>query len=231
MLVIDFPSAIGKKTDIKERVEQRSKGEITREKILKSAIYVLSDKGIKGTTHRAIASHAGLQLSLTTYYFKDIQELIHQAFILNSTQILSRSSDVLEQAFTAINIIPKANLRKVAVKKELCLQLSIITANYLFEQIKQQSVSLTVEQILFTEIQVTQALRELAIHHESAQLEPYKQLCCVFNKIDPELDAKLMRTIFTQLKYSQLAKHPKDVDIENIIQITTKVITWIMRLK
>ena len=50
-------------------VRRRSKGEKTREKILLSAIEVLGLNGIKGTTHRAIASHADLQLSLTTYYF------------------------------------------------------------------------------------------------------------------------------------------------------------------
>lgn len=48
-------------------VKKRSKGEITREKILIAAIDILALNGIKGTTHRAIASHADLQLSLTTY--------------------------------------------------------------------------------------------------------------------------------------------------------------------
>ncbi|MCJ8295598.1 MAG: TetR family transcriptional regulator, partial [Colwellia sp.] len=71
-------------------VKRRSKGERTRERILIAAIEVLALNGIKGTTHRAIARHAQLQLSLTTYYFKDIQELIHQAFKLNSERIISR---------------------------------------------------------------------------------------------------------------------------------------------
>lgn len=41
----------------KSLVKKRSKGEITREKILIAAIEVLALNGIKGTTHRAIASH------------------------------------------------------------------------------------------------------------------------------------------------------------------------------
>jgi DNA-binding transcriptional regulator YbjK len=40
------------------QVKRRSKGEKTREKILVAAIEVLALNGIKGTTHRASASHA-----------------------------------------------------------------------------------------------------------------------------------------------------------------------------
>jgi len=65
-------------------VLRRSKGERTKKLILESAIVMLAEHGIKGTTHRAIATHANLQLSLTTYYFKDIQDLVQQAFELNA---------------------------------------------------------------------------------------------------------------------------------------------------
>ena len=53
--------------------KRRSKGERTKHLILESAIAILAKQGIKGATHRAIASHANIQLSLTTYYLS----LIH----------------------------------------------------------------------------------------------------------------------------------------------------------
>jgi DNA-binding transcriptional regulator YbjK len=52
------------------------------------------------TIHRAIASHAKIQLSLTTYYFKDIQELIPQAISLSSKQAIKRASLVWQKVFT-----------------------------------------------------------------------------------------------------------------------------------
>lgn len=215
----------------KTKLRHRTKGERTREKVLIAAIDVLAEKGIKGTTHRAIANQAQLQLSLTTYYFKDIQELIHQAFKLNSEQILSRSDSVLEQAFTLINSVDKVSLRKVAVKEQLCQQLSRITANYLHDHIQNQATSLAVEQLLFTEIQVSPQLRQLASQHEQAQLMPFEYLCRFFNKVDPELDAKIMRTVFTQLKYSHLAQCKKSIDVKEIETTTRKIIGWVMGLK
>lgn len=212
-------------------VKHRSKGELTRERILIAAIEVLAVKGIKGTTHRAIASHAKLQLSLTTYYFKDIQELIHQAFKLNSKFLLSNSHFVFARAFDAIEDIPKTDLRKVAVKQQLCTKLANIASDYLLNQITEKRVYLAVEQLMFTELQVTPALKALTHSHELSQLKPFEQLCRYFNKTDAELDAKLMRTIFTQLKYSLLNSEPENIDHALLKQTAEKVLSWVMRLK
>jgi AcrR family transcriptional regulator len=211
-------------------VKRRSKGELTREKILIAAIEVLALNGIKGTTHRAIASHAQLQLSLTTYYFKDIQELIHQAFKLNSDRILSRADTILEAAFTTITSIEKKELRKTVVKEVLCQKLAEMTAEHLIDNIKHQAISLAVEQLMLTEIQVTPELRLLVQEHELAQLVPYEQLCSFFNKVSPELDAKIMYTVFSQLQYSQLTKQVS-IDVNLISQTTRRIISWIMSLK
>ncbi len=219
-------SNIDKSTSIK----RRSKGEKTREKILIAAIEVLALNGIKGTTHRAIASHADLQLSLTTYYFKDIQELINQAFKLNSKHILARGDGILSTAFFTITQIEKKELRKTAVKETLCKQLSNMISMYMIDNIKHEAISLAVEQLMFTEIQVTPELRSLAHEHELAQLIPYEQLCRFFNKVNPALDAKIMHTVFSQLKYSQLSKQI-NIDTELIQQTSRRVIAWIMSIK
>jgi len=211
-------------------IKRRSKGELTREKILIAAIEVLALNGIKGTTHRAIASHAQLQLSLTTYYFKDIQELIHQAFKLNSDRILSRADTILEAAFATITSIEKKELRKTVVKEVLCQKLAEMTAEHLIDNIKHQAISLAVEQLMLTEIQVTPELRLLVQEHELAQLVPYEQLCSFFNKVSPELDAKIMYTVFSQLQYSQLTKQVS-IDVNLISQTTRRIISWIMSLK
>jgi AcrR family transcriptional regulator len=211
-------------------VKKRSKGEITREKILIAAIEILALNGIKGTTHRAIASHAELQLSLTTYYFKDIQELIHQAFRLNSNRILFRADTLLKESIYAISKIEKKELRKTAVKEKLCQHLSKVTTEKLIENIKHQAISIAVEQLMLTEIQITPELRSLIQEHESTQLVPYQQLCQFFNKVDPELDAKIMYTQFSQLQYGQLTKQI-NIDNKLIEQTTHRIFTWVMSLK
>ena len=215
----------------KKIVRKRSKGERTREKILLAAIEVLSVNGIKGTTHRAIASQAELQLSLTTYYFKDINELVQQAFQLNSEYIRAKNDTVLEQAFHTLETIDKASLKDPMIKSELCEQLSSMTANYLFTNIQQEAKYLAVEQLMFITVKVSPELRKLAYEHEESQLRPFTELATYFNKSDPNLDAQIMLTLFSQLQYSQLPLMEAERSIEPILEVTTKLLSWIMGLK
>jgi len=216
--------------ELEQPAQHYSKGEKTKNKILIATIEVLALNGIKGTTHRAIASHAQLQLSLTTYYFKDIQELIDQAFRQNSYLLLSRVNKALETAFLFIGEINRSELKKVVIKKALCQRLSTMISKYLIANIKQHAISLAVEQLMFTEIQVSPRLRFLAQEHDLAQLVHFEQLCRYFNKIDPEIDARIMHNIFSQLQYSQLTKQ-QNIDVNAISKTTYKVISWIMGLK
>jgi DNA-binding transcriptional regulator YbjK len=211
-------------------VQRRSKGERTKEKILLAAINVLAINGIKGTTHRAIANYAEIQLSLTTYYFKDIGELVQQAFQLNSDHLRARTDTILEKVSNTLESIDKASLKKVSEKTVLCEKLSKLTANYLFANIQKESTPLAVEQLMFTTVQVSPELKKLAHEHEKSQLIPFTQFAGYFNKTDPEIDAQMMRTIFSQLQYSQLPLTESEQSIKPIEEVTKKLIGWIMGL-
>jgi len=212
-------------------IKRRSKGEQTRIQILNAAIEVLAQQGIKGATHRAIALKAEIQLSLTTYYFKDIQELVHQAFQLSSSQTLFRIENVWQMAFDLIESYDKTSLRKVAVKEELRDSLAELATQYLHKKIIEQPVALAVEQLLFTEIQISPALRQLANSHRQALLQPFIQWCRYFNKYNPQVDADIMLTMFTQLEYRNLSVDTEFIDIDEIKAITTRTIGIAMNLK
>ena len=52
---------------------RRAQGEQTRQTILKATLEVLAQQGYTAITHRAVAKQAGVNYSLTTYYFKDLK--------------------------------------------------------------------------------------------------------------------------------------------------------------
>jgi DNA-binding transcriptional regulator YbjK len=220
-------------TMLKEKalIKRRSKGEQTRNQILNAAIEVLASQGIKGTTHRAIANQAQLQLSLTTYYFKDIKELVHEAFMLSSTQTISRAGAAWFPAFDILDSYTKTQLKKVALRMELAETLSKMATDYLCRKIKDHPIELAIEQLLFTEIQITPQLRELANTHKQALISPFIQLCSYFNEENAVLDADILLTIFTQLEYRNLVVPVDEIDIDIIHQTVERLIYWIMQLK
>jgi DNA-binding transcriptional regulator YbjK len=233
MPIINRDSPLTDNKDIKKKklsVKRRSKGEKTREKILLAAIDILAEKGIKGTTHRAIASKAELQLSLTTYYFKDIQELVQQAFNLNCQNTSASSHHILAPTFALIEKTDRKELRKIAVKEELCDEISTSIALQLINRITTQSKQLLVEQFMFGEVQVNPNLNMIAEKHHSALILPFEQLCQYFNKVDPYIDAEILYSFVSQLQYSQVV-HKESLILESISQPIRKIIAWIMKVK
>ncbi len=213
----------------KAPVKRRSKGEQTRNQILNAAIEILATQGIKGTTHRAVANHAQLQLSLTTYYFKDIQELVHEAFMLSSTKTVSRAGAAWLPAFEILDSYTKTQLKTKSLRNELAEVLATMATNYLVNKIKEHPTELAIEQLLFTEIQITPQLRELAQTHRHALILPFIQLCSYFNKTNASVDADIMLTLFTQIEYRNLVISADEIDVNYIHQVVQRLVQWIMK--
>lgn len=212
-------------------VKRRSKGEQTRLLILQSATEVLAKHGIKGTTHRAIANHANIQLSLTTYYFKDIQELVHQAFNLCSSQITAKTSLAWQPTLDLLSNINKTDLRKVSNKADLREKLSVLISQQLVKRIIESPVELTVQQILFTEVQISPELHTLAQTHRATLLAPFIRLCQSLNSTEPQIDADIMLMVFTQLEYRHINITTEDTGYKSIHATVHRVLGNILKLK
>ena len=64
------------------RKASRARSEQRRKAILEAALRIVVNDGVRGVRHRAVAKEAEVPLSATTYYFKDISDLIADTFTL-----------------------------------------------------------------------------------------------------------------------------------------------------
>lgn len=80
---------------VKKRVED-TKSARTRERILESAAYVLSQKGFAGTRLTDVADHAQLQAPAIYYYFKSREELIEEVMVVGVSRLRDHVAGVLE---------------------------------------------------------------------------------------------------------------------------------------
>lgn len=87
----------------------RSDSRARRQAILEAALRVIEKDGVRGVKHRAVAAEAGVPLAATTYYFDDIQALLHDAFVhyvetrssTDSSQLQQRGYDLLQELSSA----------------------------------------------------------------------------------------------------------------------------------
>lgn len=76
---------------------RRARGERRRRELLEAALTVIDDRGVQGTTHRAVAEAAGVPLATTTYYFESIDHLLEEALELFVAEEVARVRALAEQ--------------------------------------------------------------------------------------------------------------------------------------
>lgn len=73
-------SAVAESVQYQGRKTARQGSEQRRQQILDAAMRIIVRDGVRGVRHRAVAAEAGVPLSATTYYFKDIEDLLTDTF-------------------------------------------------------------------------------------------------------------------------------------------------------
>jgi AcrR family transcriptional regulator len=73
---------------------RRARGDDTRLQILAAAREALAENGVAGTTTRAVADRAGVQLSLVHYHFGGKQQLLAAVLDRENEQLLERQQEL-----------------------------------------------------------------------------------------------------------------------------------------
>jgi DNA-binding transcriptional regulator YbjK len=76
----------------------RSDGISRRDLLIDTALAVIAEHGVAGTTHRRVAAAAEVPLGSTTYYFADLHDLLGAAFGRFADQISERFEARLAKA-------------------------------------------------------------------------------------------------------------------------------------
>ena len=84
----------GAKPPRQDRSRQR------REALLRAAIDLLGETGVKSVTHRAVAQRAGVPLASTTYYFRSVNELVEEALKLHVAERVADLEGLIEVALS-----------------------------------------------------------------------------------------------------------------------------------
>ena len=81
------------------RAESRvtPRGEGRRQAIIEAAAAIIRESGPSAVSHRSVAKRAGCSLSATTYYFDGLEDLLHQAGLVNIGLWASRAEDVADR--------------------------------------------------------------------------------------------------------------------------------------
>jgi DNA-binding transcriptional regulator YbjK len=201
----------------KGRKTSRAGSEQRRRLILEAALRIVIREGVRGIRHRAVAKEAEVPLAATTYYFKDIQELINDTFTLYAEQSLEVVNQFSMRLYAPIsNGDGKSLVEAMNSADDMSEVIADNMTQYVVEQITQHRDALIAEQAFRYEAILSPHLRKLGNVHKVALVQKLTDLLTMIESPNPVEDATIVISVLHRIEYEGLLVEPEDLDKEAI---------------
>lgn len=199
-------SAVAESVQYQGRKTARQGSEQRRQQILDAAMRIIVRDGVRGVRHRAVAAEAGVPLSATTYYFKDIEDLLTDTF----AQYVERSAAYMAKLWASSEVVLRQLLAQgdgsPEARARLADEVARMMADYVSRQLHTRRDFIMAEQAFRQEALLCPRLAELVSAHEQILLHGARQMLQVVGSRQPEQDAQMLTAIIEQMEYQGLLK-------------------------
>lgn len=213
-LAVETAANKGKTLQYQGRKASRAKSEQRRRLILEAALRIVVTEGVRGIRHRAVAKEADVPLAATTYYFKDIDELIVDTFTLYTEKALSVVSEFTQQFHQPLAHLAGQEITSPAGMATLIDYMVAQVSAYMRNQVLEQRDMRIVEQAFRYEAIINPSIRKLAQMHRKALMDKATEFFTkVANSSAPEADAEILIGLFHALEYNALLSAQDEPDM------------------
>jgi len=197
----DTPPIIPPQAEPASRRKTRAKGEKSRQAILTAAMVVIAKKGLHAVTHRAIAAEAGVPLSLTTYFFTSLQDLIDQTFDHFVAMTATDNARLLEQIAGFVNAASPERFADPAMRKRLHQEVSAALSAFILHEADVHSVGIAVELNYLYLFRLTENLAAKVLAYRNNLVAEIAKLIQPIAPEQPEIDASLVLGMVHRLEF------------------------------
>jgi len=215
-------TAVAESVQYQGRKASRQGSEQRRQDILDAAMRIVVRDGVRAVRHRAVAAEANVPLSATTYYFKDIDDLLTDTFaqyVERSAAYMAKLWDnnqgLLREMIASGDGSPQA-------RKHLADELARLMTDYVHRQLVTRREHLMAEQAFRQEALLNPRLAQLVRSHQQILLQGSCQLFEVLGSREPQQDAKVLTAIIGRMEYQGLLNDTEPAAEEEMLGILTR---------
>jgi len=177
----------------------RKGSEERRIKILQAALRVIVRDGIRGVRHRAVAREANVPLAATTYYFRDLSELIADAFTYFAGQMSAQNQALESRVFSTLDQF--GTDRALTDDRLQALVDVLVDAAVLHVLEQAQDRDARILEFSFAEESLRNEALRGAMQRVQAEHEArFRQFCELLGTPDPPDDARILHGIFLRME-------------------------------
>ena len=206
------------RTLVRESARQR------RLDIIEAALRVMRRDGLRAITHRAVAIEAAVPLAATTYYFRDLSDLMTEAFLH-----WSAAQEQVVEAFheQALALIAQADAdgRAPADTSE---QLADAAADYVAAQVGKHRDDRVLEFAFLHEALRVPRLRAVLVRQQRAYARFLTEFHRRVGSPQPEVDAQITNSLLLGLEKGALLAGSEAIDREGIRSVLLRYLLTVL---
>ncbi len=222
-------SAVAESVQYHGRKAIRRRSEVRRQAILDAAMRIIVRDGVRAVRHRAVAAEAGVPLSATTYYFKDISDLITDTFALYVERSAARLGDFWAQTQELLSDV-EAMERTPGGRRQLVEQIAALLTDYVQTQLQGHREALVADQAFRQEALRNPHLAALVAQHREILVRGVTQLFELLGSPRARQDAELLTGIIAQMEYQGLLDGVAPPDREAVLAIFRRYMHLVLGL-
>lgn len=212
------------------RKASRQGSEQRRQAILDAAMRIIVRDGVRAVRHRAVAAEAQVPLSATTYYFKDIDDLISDTF----SRFVERSAGQLSEFWAGIQSTLEDMLLRCdgsePARRQLAGEIAELAVQYVQHQLRERRDHLLAEQAFLREALLNPRLRDLAHAHRQILQQGITHFFVAIGSRQPEQDALLLTATIMQMEYQGLLDGIENLDSQAMLAILNRYMNLVLGL-
>jgi DNA-binding transcriptional regulator YbjK len=212
------------------RKTTRQGSEQRRQAILDAAMRIVVGGGVRAVRHRAVAAEAAVPLSATTYYFKDIDDLITDTF----AQFVERSAVHTSKVWCATQGVLQQQVARLdgsaEARRRLASEIAGLAVDYVRTQLVDHRDHLLAKQAFHQEALLNPRLHGLVRAYQQILLRGVIPFFEVLGSQQPEQDAKLLTSIIMRMEYQGLLDGVEHLDKEDMLAILKRYMHLVLGL-
>ncbi|WPC04121.1 TetR family transcriptional regulator [Pseudomonas benzenivorans] len=223
-------NAVAESVQYQGRKASRQGSEQRRQAILDAAMRIIVREGVRAVRHRAVAAEAAVPLSATTYYFKDINDLITDTFAqfversaAYMAKFWSSTEGVLQELVGHLDGTPEA-------RRLLADEIARLAVEYVRYQLVNRRDHLLAEQAFHQEALLNPRLHELVHAHGQILSQGVIRFFQVLGSRQPEQDAQLLTAIIRRMEYQGLLDGVEHLDNQGMLAILKRYMHLVLGL-
>jgi len=177
----------------------RKGSEQRRIQILQATLRIIVREGIRGVRHRAVAKEAGVPLAATTYYFKDLDELIADAFTYFAAQVSAKNRALETRVFSSLGQVEDSRSKGKEERQALVDTLVDAAVLHVIEQVADHD-DRVLEFAFMEESLRSDALREVMRRVQADHEARFRKFCQLMGTPNPSADARILHGIFLRME-------------------------------